>query len=948
MKRIITFMLLMLCASAVFSQGAEEHENQNIHSQSAEQHVRHFLSSYSLPGNSRVRKAQVKSMDVNERKSTIDLTLTGGADEMYYTDDIVDQMYRDIRSCLPESYRKYKLSITADGRPIEYLVPNALRRGKSEKSKLWKKEHDTEDERWVTNISRPYKIGKGLDGHHISLCQSHGRYYDASKGGWVWQRPRLFCTTEDLFSQTFVIPYIIPMLENAGAIVYTTRDHFWQNQEEIVDMDQDEDMKYFEVAMNEDEWETSPQPGFRHSQEVYTGHDTPFGKGTCRQIKSVKPSKRASEMALVQWIPDIPKSGRYPVYVSYQSFKNSAEDVVYEVHHAGGVSEVKVNQRMGGGTWVLLGEFDFLQGMNDNGKIVLSNICRRKGQIVSADAVRIGGGMGNIVRGGSLSGLPRWAEAAKYSAQWYGLPDSCYESISGDEYRSDIYSRPKSTNELGGGSVYIPNRDGRKVPIEVCMAFHTDAGFRTSNELIGPLSICTTDYNDGLLASGMDRHASRDLASLLYEGVNRDMKKYNFQVRGLWNRNYGESRAADVPSIIFEMLSHQNFADMRLGYDPQFKFDFCRSIYKSVLRYICSMHDKPYVVAPLPVTDFSVRLDEGRKEAVLSWSPVSDPLEPSARATSYVVYTRRGRYGFDNGQVVQGTTMRVPLQADIVYSFKVCALNEGGRSFPSEVLSAGLSPQGKGTALIVNGFTRLEGPAWYDTSSEQGFLLDKDPGVQYGSFAGFCGRQKVFTKSTAGSEAVDGLGYSGSELEGKVVMGNTFDYPCIHGEGMLAGGLSFASVSESAFQQMGNLRDYRAIDMIYGVQKVFNEESLSQLSGYVSDGGALLLSGANLLKSGSIGSRFGISGQGVVSGPCSLSNQYSQFDIYRELNEEMYSVPEPDVLTVPDGGMMVAEYTGIGAAGVRKGNVTVYGFPIESIKDQRMINTVIRDAFEAK
>ncbi|MBQ7988005.1 MAG: xanthan lyase, partial [Bacteroidaceae bacterium] len=103
--------------------------------------------------------------------------------------------YRDIRSCLPEDYRRYKMNITADGRPIEYLVPNALRRGKAEKSKLWKKEHDNEDERWVTNISRPYKISKGLDGHHISLCQSHGRYYDASKGGWVWQRPRLFCRT---------------------------------------------------------------------------------------------------------------------------------------------------------------------------------------------------------------------------------------------------------------------------------------------------------------------------------------------------------------------------------------------------------------------------------------------------------------------------------------------------------------------------------------------------------------------------------------------------------------------------------------------------------------------------------------------------------------------------------------------------------------------------------
>ena len=57
------------------------------------------------------------------------------------------------------------------------------------------------------------------------------------KGCWEWQRPRLFCTTEDLFTQSFVIPYIIPMLENAGAIVYTPRERDWQRNEVIVDND---------------------------------------------------------------------------------------------------------------------------------------------------------------------------------------------------------------------------------------------------------------------------------------------------------------------------------------------------------------------------------------------------------------------------------------------------------------------------------------------------------------------------------------------------------------------------------------------------------------------------------------------------------------------------------------------------------------------------------------
>ena len=61
-------------------------------------------------------------------------------------------------------------------------------------------------EPWVKNVSLPYSIDRGLQGHHLSLWASHGRYYDQSKGQWRWQRPQLFCTTEDLFTQTIVVP----------------------------------------------------------------------------------------------------------------------------------------------------------------------------------------------------------------------------------------------------------------------------------------------------------------------------------------------------------------------------------------------------------------------------------------------------------------------------------------------------------------------------------------------------------------------------------------------------------------------------------------------------------------------------------------------------------------------------------------------------------------------
>ena len=77
---------------------------------------------------------------------------------------------------------------------------------------------------WVENISKPVNITNGLKNKHLSIWASHGRFYDQGKGTWRWQRPNMFCTNEDLFTQTIVVPYLIPMLEKAGAVVFTSQD----------------------------------------------------------------------------------------------------------------------------------------------------------------------------------------------------------------------------------------------------------------------------------------------------------------------------------------------------------------------------------------------------------------------------------------------------------------------------------------------------------------------------------------------------------------------------------------------------------------------------------------------------------------------------------------------------------------------------------------------------
>lgn len=95
----------------------------------------------------------------------------------------------------------------------------------------------------------------------------------------------------------------------------------------------------------------------------------------------------------------------------------------------------------------------------------------------------------------------------------------------------------------------------------------------------------------------------------------------------------------------------------------------------------------------------------------MSWKAVNDPLEPTAAPEKYIVYTRIGNGDFDNGTVVDKNSYRTVLPAGIVCSYKVTALNKGGESFPSEILSAGQAFNSKGAVLVINGFDRISAPA---------------------------------------------------------------------------------------------------------------------------------------------------------------------------------------------------------------------------------------------
>ena len=53
---------------------------------------------------------------------------------------------------------------------------------------------------------------------------------------------------------------------------------------------------------------------------------------------------------------------------------------------------------MGGGTWIYLGNFVFEKKKPQHSRVVLTNQSSDINKLVTADAVKIGGGMGNISR----------------------------------------------------------------------------------------------------------------------------------------------------------------------------------------------------------------------------------------------------------------------------------------------------------------------------------------------------------------------------------------------------------------------------------------------------------------------------------------------------------------------------------------------------------------------
>ena len=275
----------------------------------------------------------------------------GGMLDFYFTESLCDYPWRpedikwfrsELKSCFPEEYSSYRLGEIYARRdrlqtlaidPLDYNgLPSSARHKTKNPAGL----------KVVGRTDRP-EYPKGLDGRNIALWASHGRFYDVNLDRWRWQRPTLFMTVEDLFTSSFVISFLAPMLENAGAGVFMPRERDVNPIEVIADNDPGAGVRGKASYSESGNWNDAGI-GFADTKEYYTGHENPFRQGTARSAMCIQSKKGTPATAV--WRPEIPKRDEYAVYVSYKSLPNSTAAASYTVRHLGGETKFIVNQKI--------------------------------------------------------------------------------------------------------------------------------------------------------------------------------------------------------------------------------------------------------------------------------------------------------------------------------------------------------------------------------------------------------------------------------------------------------------------------------------------------------------------------------------------------------------------------------------------------------------------------
>jgi hypothetical protein len=743
----------------------------------------------------------------------------------------------------------------------------------------------------------------------------------------------------------------------SGKIVFTSGGHGWQwstvlnryatdrgdNNEIVEDFGNQEQMTaYADYLLRAGATVVPMRPVGRQLNEVVLDNDSPSVTYTGAWNNSVQtqyydedygavadavPYRWAStttgaESAVATYTPNIPQAGFYPVY-TWVKRDTDRTSQLYRINHTGGATEIRVDHSKVGFGWVYLGTYHFDSGSSSTlGSVQISNNAATTGKVVIADAIRFGNGMGDYTWTASgaptISGYPREDENSyHWIARMIGQGTSISTAIGSGTTNVSAPSNMAQWMYSGafGGAVYV--------------GFHSNAGGGRGAR--GLIDSSSPTKNQG----GTD-----GLADILGDQINQDMQNLNGVFEYNWTTGtsstytsgFGEinlGAGAEMDATIIETAFHDDAMDAAIMRDPLGRDQIARSVYQGTLQYF-SLYGSPAAMnTSLPTPPTNVRAVSNASGAVtINWS--AGPSTPSsvygAAATGFRIYASIDGYGFDGGTFVSGggstSATLTGYDPTIPYYFRIVAVNAGGESKPSEVVTA-LASGGVKQVLIVNGFDRF----------------DRTQNFRYPYLGDLTDR--VWPRYN-----------------------NSFDYvvqvhTAIHGS---KPGVHVASTSnEAVISGAVNLTDYDSVIWILGTESTaddtFNATEQSKVTSFINAGGNLFLSGSEIgwdldqqnngrtfyegtLKANYVNDDAGTytataNAGGIFAGMSSFV--FSNGSAFSQLDTQYYDVVFPDVIAPQTGAVSALTYSGgtggtaaIQVAGTGgKGSIVMFGFPFE-------------------
>ncbi len=631
-----------------------------------------------------------------------------------------------------------------------------------------------------------------LSGKTVYVSAGHG--WVRTDYGWRTQRGNTNGIVEDFVSIEAVNEYLIPLLHAMGAYVVAVREPDLGTPRVIVD---DADATLVGSATEGEPagigWGAFPFP-------ITSDADRPFEAADARSLVT-----SAAGGGELRYALPVPEDNRYNVYVSYVQGPDRAADAHWVVRHSGGETSFRLDQRRHGGTWVLLGRFHFEAGAPvERASVALLDDSETPGAVVSADAVRIGGGDAVHDRGDGVHPGPLFEQASRYYTQYAGAPDSVFDSSSTDG-SDDVRARPRFAawdHEDGEDAVYV--------------AWHTNApdpGRGTSSFTYGP------NAPSSPLSEFSGVTGSLELQQAVHEQLINDLRAEvdpEWNDRGRHTAYFGEvnpNNNPETPAALFEVAFHATPADADYLRTPDVRLVATRAIAQGIAEYFAEADGIELVLPPEPPEALWMQnIGEGALE--IGWDASVQPAHAGDEPTGYLVQTSPNGYGFDEGVLVEGTSTILEgySAGDLVFA-RVIALNEGGHSLPSSVIGAGVAPSGNASVLVVDGYDRLD----------SGLLLESD----YSAYDIDIVERVVLQKM------------------------NDFSYVARHGAAIGRAGFSFDSATDEAIEKgTASMIGYQAVDWYSGTDSSLGEpfplEARTVVESYISDGGRFLASGSEL------------------------------------------------------------------------------------------------------